>query len=144
MAILYDHSAGIVPVYLGGPEPLYLLMKQHSGYWSFPKGHPEEGETLQETAARELLEEAGIAEFSLLPIPPVPIHYSFQRGPDKHQKTVTLYGAEVFSQDVTMQAKEIQDHAWLTYEAAKTQFNYSSNVAALDAVHTYLESLKNS
>ena len=40
----------------------YLLVRgRHSGKWSFPKGHKEDFETLQETIQREVQEEVGIA-----------------------------------------------------------------------------------
>lgn len=37
-----------------------LLLKHKSGSWVFPKGHIEPGETLLETALREVEEEAGV------------------------------------------------------------------------------------
>ncbi len=37
-----------------------LLIKNPSGVWTFPKGNIEEGEKLEETAVREVLEETGV------------------------------------------------------------------------------------
>lgn len=37
-----------------------LLLKHNGGHWSFPKGHVELGESEEETAIREVYEEAGI------------------------------------------------------------------------------------
>lgn len=37
-----------------------LLIQDPKGRWSIPKGHVEEGETAQETALREIGEEAGL------------------------------------------------------------------------------------
>ena len=38
-----------------------MLVKNNNGrYWSFPKGHIEDGETEQETAIREIKEETGL------------------------------------------------------------------------------------
>ncbi len=39
-----------------------LLIKDPKGRWSIPKGHVEEDETAQETALREIAEEAGLKE----------------------------------------------------------------------------------
>jgi len=38
-----------------------LLRRTDEGTWCFPKGHVEPGETLKETAAREIREECGLA-----------------------------------------------------------------------------------
>ena len=37
-----------------------LLIFQQNGFWGFPKGHVEEGETESETAVREVFEETGL------------------------------------------------------------------------------------
>ncbi len=38
-----------------------LLIRDRNGYWVFPKGHVEEGELPEDTARREVAEEAGVA-----------------------------------------------------------------------------------
>ena len=43
------------------PQGSVLLVKgRHTGKWSFPKGHPNEGETEFEAAERETMEETGL------------------------------------------------------------------------------------
>jgi 8-oxo-dGTP pyrophosphatase MutT (NUDIX family) len=37
-----------------------LLVYSNKGFWGFPKGHVEEGETETETAVRETFEETGV------------------------------------------------------------------------------------
>ncbi len=44
----------------------FLMIQDPKGRWSIPKGHIEEGETAQETAIREIGEEAGL--FDVEPI----------------------------------------------------------------------------
>jgi bis(5'-nucleosidyl)-tetraphosphatase len=48
-----------VLVVRGDPVESFLLMK-HRDRWDLPKGHLDEGETEEECARRELLEETGI------------------------------------------------------------------------------------
>jgi 8-oxo-dGTP pyrophosphatase MutT (NUDIX family) len=43
-----------------GPQVLLVRAKRDPRQWIFPKGHQEKGETLAETAVRELKEEGGI------------------------------------------------------------------------------------
>lgn len=45
-----------------GGQVEMLLIQDAKGRWSIPKGHVEEGETAQETALREIGEEAGIKQ----------------------------------------------------------------------------------
>ena len=40
----------------------FAMMKDTYDKWTFPKGHVEKGEDLEETAARETLEELGLEE----------------------------------------------------------------------------------
>jgi 8-oxo-dGTP pyrophosphatase MutT (NUDIX family) len=55
-------QAGAIAFKLGEASPMVLLVraKKNPSHWIFPKGHVEPGETLEETAARELCEEAGV------------------------------------------------------------------------------------
>ena len=48
----------------GGVE--ILLIQDAKDRWTIPKGHIEEGETAQETAKREIGEEAGLTETEIL------------------------------------------------------------------------------
>ena len=40
----------------------FLLLRNRRGFWGFPQGHKEKGETEIETLKREVAEETGIAE----------------------------------------------------------------------------------
>ncbi|MGQ9753766.1 MAG: NUDIX hydrolase [Thermaceae bacterium] len=46
-----------------------LLLRDRMGYWVFPKGHLEEGESPTEAAVREVREETGIQARPLRPLP---------------------------------------------------------------------------
>jgi predicted NUDIX family NTP pyrophosphohydrolase len=64
-------SAGTL-LYRQGPEGLEVLIVHPSGAynrrapWSIPKGEPDEGAGLEETARRETLEETGVAPGELI------------------------------------------------------------------------------
>lgn len=55
-----EYSAGGV-VFRNGKEDVEILMIQDAkGRWTIPKGHVEEGESLEQTAIREVGEETGL------------------------------------------------------------------------------------
>jgi len=56
--IVYRHNKD------GGVE--ILLIQDSKDRWTIPKGHIEEGETAQETAKREIAEEAGLKDTEVL------------------------------------------------------------------------------
>lgn len=45
---------------LFNPERKVLLIRDRQGYWCFPKGHLDAGESLEQAALREVEEETGI------------------------------------------------------------------------------------
>lgn len=63
-----DDNPEFFLVHPGGP----FFAKRHEGWWTIPKGEPEEGESLQQTAVREFQEETG-SKLGKLLIPLLPI-----------------------------------------------------------------------
>ena len=61
-----EHSAGFILFREAGGAREYLLMRDR-GYWSFPKGHLEPGESELEAARRETREEVGVAGVEVVP-----------------------------------------------------------------------------
>lgn len=70
-----DPGAGGVVL---NPRGEVLLVRYRGGVWTFPKGHIEAGETLEQTAEREVLEETGVAAQVVVPLPTT--RYTNNRG----------------------------------------------------------------
>jgi len=51
-------SSGYIVFRLG--RPMQFLLMKHASRWDLPKGHLDPGETCQQAALRELLEETGV------------------------------------------------------------------------------------
>ena len=56
----YEKSCGAVVYTKINNEVKFVLVRQLKGFYGFPKGHVEDGETEKETALREIKEETGL------------------------------------------------------------------------------------
>jgi bis(5'-nucleosidyl)-tetraphosphatase len=132
-----EHSYGIIPLRKERGKWQVLLLKHGKGHWAFPKGHPEIGEDPEQTAVRELKEEAGLSILSFLQMPPQQEHYFFRAGPDLIDKRVTYFAAEVAGQ-VVLQEGEISDYKWLSLEEAPKLATYAETRALCNTLLEHL------
>lgn len=110
-------SYGIIPVYkTDNSSKLYLVLQNHGGFWSFPKGQPEGKETPKESAIREAFEETGI----VLSEPELgeSVHYEYVQPIEgiMQTKRIVLFPVLIKSKNVTMQALEITHHDWVPFD----------------------------
>lgn len=106
-----------------GNTELLLIKNQNGGHWSFPKGHVETGETEEETAIREIMEETGIE---------VILDTSFRRmityTPKKETtKDVIYFLARATTYDYTPQEEEIAQIKWVEINHAATILSYDND-----------------
>lgn len=84
-----------------------LLIQDAKDRWTIPKGHIEEGETAQETAIREIGEEAGLHD-----IEPIcwlgKIHFRYRR-----LSTLVLMTTQIYLMKVKTDGNEIQKEEWM-------------------------------
>jgi bis(5'-nucleosidyl)-tetraphosphatase len=117
-----DTSFGIIPVLKENDEWKVFLIHQHGLakdiYWTFPKGHPEEGETQQESALRELLEETGLVPAHLYTNMVYIQSYSFLFEGVMIDKRVEYYLGVISDQRFTIQEAEVERAGWFTFKEA--------------------------
>lgn len=135
-----DLSYGIVPVKKKG-HGWQVLLVQHSSalYWGFPKGHPEEGETPQEAAKRELYEETNLKVVRFFSDSSLKQNYRFKWQGQLIFKTVEYFVAEV-SGTVRIQAEEIKSSQWLYLEEASDALTYDTDKAVCKEAMAFLPS----
>jgi 8-oxo-dGTP pyrophosphatase MutT (NUDIX family) len=102
-------------IYRSQPEHSVLLMK-HVDRWDIPKGHIDPGETDEEAALRELVEETGITESDIN----IDTNFLFQHryevnlkryGDKPVMKTLIVYLAELV-RDVDIVVTEHESYEW--------------------------------
>lgn len=139
-----DYAYGIIIFYEENGSPVYLILKQVQGHWSFPKGHPEKGESKMETAKRELKEETGITKIQLISDKiQIGDDYVINTDSPPVHKFVEFFIGQVHRKDVVIQEGEIFDYKWVTPDEAGGILTYDSSKRLLksanDIVQNYLQ-----
>jgi 8-oxo-dGTP pyrophosphatase MutT (NUDIX family) len=121
-------SAGGV-VHRPGPEGRELVVgsrrRERVGVsWSLPKGTPIEGESLEETALREVTEETGLDVVITGPLDS--ISYSFVRDGVRIAKTVHYYLMEPTGGDLAAHDHEFEEVRWVTFAEAASLLTFES------------------
>jgi 8-oxo-dGTP pyrophosphatase MutT (NUDIX family) len=115
--ILKEISAGgVVFRRTDGRLEVQLILDRY-GKVSLPKGKMEPGETVEETALREIVEETGIGGRILAPLTVIRYRYSH---PEKGavDKEVHYFLVEAVEGSLQAQIEEIRGVAWYTPEEA--------------------------
>jgi 8-oxo-dGTP pyrophosphatase MutT (NUDIX family) len=134
--VTLEQSVGAVIKYkYENAEPAkFLLLKNRRGFWGFPQGHKEKGETELQTLKREVHEETGIDDLEVHSHIGK-ISYSFFKGDGmRSQKEVSFY----FGTTATVQVKISEEHAdfiWVTLKDAFSLLDHAKLRQILDKGH---------
>jgi 8-oxo-dGTP pyrophosphatase MutT (NUDIX family) len=118
----------------------YLLLKSRPGDWEFPKGGVEGDEELQQTAIREVQEEAGVEDFRLVDGFREDYSYVFEANGTTIHKTVHLFIARSFEASAEL-SREHRDMQWRDYEQAINTITQDGPREIFERAHQYLDEL---
>jgi len=118
-----EFSSGGIVIRRSGEGIYVLLIKDGYGHWTWPKGHLDKNETPQEAAAREIKEEAGIADLDLL-AKVGQTQYFYRLNGALRFKTVHLYLFETREVALKIQKSEIDSGEWLSPRDALERIEY--------------------
>ena len=136
-----ESAGGIVFYRTEGGEPLFLLMINRRGYWEFPKGHLQKGETDVMAASREVNEETGLNDISILRGFKTSIRYKYSRQGRESNKEVIFYLMETKPQSVII-SEEHQGFIWLPYGKALEKLSYNNARRVLGDAYAFLNGLR--
>ena len=136
-AVIYDADKGTI-----------LLIRKHNSVrdelvWRLVKGGVAEGETGPEAMRREIAEEVGLRDVSVLE---KVYYYEFQHMDLRHLVSVYLVEADmdeaVTLQGETEEESAIVDHAWLPPEEARETLYWEHEKRSVKAATALLEKRK--
>ncbi|MEI7604047.1 MAG: NUDIX domain-containing protein [bacterium] len=113
-----ESSFGVIPLKSIGYDYSFLMIQDHNGHWGFPKGHSEGNEVELETAIRELKEETGIKQVSILHHKYFIDNYIFRFRSNVISKSVKYFIGILEDQPVNIQKKEVANYAWVSPQKA--------------------------
>lgn len=119
-------SGGVITRVQDGALDLVLVGRARPERWSIPKGTPIPGETLEETALREVREETGLTVTILEPLGE--ITYWFSARGVRHHKTVHFFLLEATGGNIEDHDWENDFVAWLPEDEALRRMTFASEV----------------
>lgn len=126
---LYEKSCGGIIFYKSKQNTKILLVKNNNGrYWSFPKGHIEDGESEQETAIREIKEETGLDVTLVDGFREISEYCPF----GKIRKRVVFFLARAFTDNVRIQEEEIDSYIWVDLQQARKLCTYDNDLRIIE------------
>jgi 8-oxo-dGTP pyrophosphatase MutT (NUDIX family) len=107
--------------------------------WTLPKGTPDPGETVEETALREVGEETGLEVRILGPLPS--IEYAFVQDGTRIHKTVHYFLMEPTGGDLARHDTEFERVRWVAFEEAGALLSFATERELVATVAEHLADL---
>jgi 8-oxo-dGTP pyrophosphatase MutT (NUDIX family) len=123
-------AGGVVHRTLDGRVEIALVHRRRPPLWALPKGTPDAGETMEETALRETREETGLQVELEAPIRA--ISYVFVRGRTRFHKTVHFYLMRPVGGALSDHDHEFDEVAWLQAEEALELMTHATERAVVE------------
>lgn len=121
-------SAGGVVVSGDPDRPALVVGMRRRGRdsvtWTLPKGTPDPGETIEETALREVTEETGLEVRILEPLRA--IEYAFVQDGTRIRKTVHYYLMEPTGGDLARHDSEFERVRWVPFDEAPGLLSFAT------------------
>jgi 8-oxo-dGTP pyrophosphatase MutT (NUDIX family) len=124
-------SAGGIVVRFDGATPLLVVgarrRERNIVTWTLPKGTPNDGESREETALREVAEETGLDVRITAPFDS--IQYTFVQRGMRINKTVIYFLMEPTGGDLARHDHEFETVRWISFEEAQRLLTFETERA---------------
>ena len=136
---LYEKSCGAVVYCQKDNNIKYLLVCEHGGYWVFPKGHMEDGESEHETALREIKEETGLNVTFIDGFQVKDEHNLAREGRPNTIKQTIYFLAKYEEQEFVPQESEVSQIVLVDFKTAMAILQFDSFKQILAQANSFLE-----
>ncbi len=116
----------------------YVIICSNEGFFGFPKGHMEPGETEEQTALREILEETGLNVRIIDGFRTTDEHPHHRPGRPTVMKHMVYFLAEYAAQHPVAQESEVSSISLMSYEEAMKAFQFESSRRILTEAHRFI------
>jgi len=132
-----EHSAGAIIFRKEAGTILFLLLHYEEGHWGASKGHVEKGESLEQTAKREIREETGLEDVRFIPGFKMDNTYVYRKDSQLSHKTVSFFLAETPSREIRLSDEHV-DSIWLPFSEACGKVTFKSEKEVWLAAHEFI------
>ncbi len=128
----------------GGKPSLVVGLRRRDGArrrgtWTLPKGTPDPGETMEQTALREVEEETGLRVRIVAPLPS--ISYAFVQDGTRVHKTVHYWLMEPVAGDLARHDREFERVRWVPFDEAANLLTFATERALVGTAAAALTDL---
>ena len=102
--------------------------------WTLPKGALEEGETVDQTALREVREETGLEVELIGPLDTIDYWFVWAPERTRYHKFVHYFLMLCAGGDFSRRDHEMEDAAWFEPDAARRQMSFANERRLLDLI----------
>ena len=131
-------SAGGVVLAETRPDAPVALVAHRSArgslQWTLPKGAREEGETVAETALREVREETGLEAELLGPLDTIDYWFVWAPERTRYHKFVHYFLMRFAGGDFSQRDHEMEDAAWFEPDEARRRMAFANERKLLDLI----------
>lgn len=131
-------AGGVVHRTVDGQARVALVHRRSPSLWALPKGTPDSGETLEETAVRETREETGLEVELEEPIRS--IRYFFVRGTTRFHKTVHFFLMRAVGGSLDAHDAEFDEVQWFPIGEALALLTHPTERAVVEQAAEMLAS----
>lgn len=123
-------AGGVVHRTVDGEAEILLVHRRAPVLWALPKGTPDSGETIEETALRETREETGIEVEIEAPLSA--IRYFFVRGTTRFHKTVHFFLMRPVGGAIELHDGEFDEVRWARVGEALALMNHATERSVVE------------